>query len=455
MVDGLEIKDNKHQLMKMRSLSIGSSEGDPSLESKLSHKSSTNGSFKSKSSSHNFGRRKKKDKQNIKKRFVGLRFRSRWNPRPRSSQPSRSASYCCDKSHQSPAATCHSAGSPGSNRRSSRPRPLSSASRLIDLSSMQDFDRLYPVEDAHELLMRQRAEEIHAGVEVDASSLSRNLRQSFDRFDQFDATHSLLSRQRSSEVFTGFDIGTNFLVRNFRPQLEASMNGPGEARMCLCSFSSESHLNSPRDSPTEDYSSIPDSVRPSPNSRMGSMVHTQIDFIHCLMPGLMNIMACPFYWGEMDRYEAERLLDSKPEGTFLLRDSAQEDFLFSVSFRRYNRSLHARVEQWNHRFSFDAHDPAVFSAPTVVDLMEHYKDSSLCMFFEPMLTRPLPRKSVFSLQHICRSVICDKLVYDQIRLLPLPNSLKQFLQVYHYKQKVRTRRFDGPELSYAETNLVM
>lgn len=52
----------------------------------------------------------------------------------------------------------------------------------------------------------------------------------------------------------------------------------------------------------------------------------------------------------MDRYEAERLLENKPEGTFLLRDSAQEEFLFSVSFRKYGRSLHARIEQFNHKF---------------------------------------------------------------------------------------------------------
>lgn len=68
------------------------------------------------------------------------------------------------------------------------------------------------------------------------------------------------------------------------------------------------------------------------------------------MPDLKRITSCTFYWGKMDRYEAERLLEGKPEGTFLLRDSAQEEFLFSVSFRKYGRSLHARIEQFNHKF---------------------------------------------------------------------------------------------------------
>ncbi|XP_022915889.1 suppressor of cytokine signaling 5 [Onthophagus taurus] len=170
--------------------------------------------------------------------------------------------------------------------------------------------------------------------------------------------------------------------------------------------------------------------------------HTQVDFIHCLVPDLLNITNCSFYWGKMDRYEAERLLDGKREGTFLLRDSAQEEFLFSVSFRKYGRSLHARIEQWNHKFSFDSHDPGVYTSNTVCGLIEHYKDPSSCMFFEPMLTWPLHRNFVFSLQHLCRASIVGKLAYDDVNQLHLPKSLKVYLKEYHYRQKVRVERFD-------------
>ncbi|KAL8588871.1 hypothetical protein ACOMHN_051465 [Nucella lapillus] len=176
-----------------------------------------------------------------------------------------------------------------------------------------------------------------------------------------------------------------------------------------------------------------------------AMVHTRIDFVHHLVPDLEKITNCSFYWGVIDRYEAERLLDKKREGTFLLRDSAQDDFLFSVSFRRYNRSLHARIEQWNHRFSFDVHDPAVYSADSVCGLIEHYKDSSRCLFFEPMLTDPLHRTFPFSLQHLARAVVCNNLRrYDHISRLPLPMSMKAYLRYYHYKQKVCVRSFEEP-----------
>ncbi|XP_005987864.1 suppressor of cytokine signaling 9 [Latimeria chalumnae] len=177
--------------------------------------------------------------------------------------------------------------------------------------------------------------------------------------------------------------------------------------------------------------------------RDGFRVHTQIDYIHCLVPDLLRITNFPCYWGVMDRYEAEALLEGKPEGTFLLRDSAQEDYLFSVSFRRYGRSLHARIEQWNHNFSFDVHDPSVFHASTVTGLLEHYKDPNSCMFFEPLLSNPINRTVPFRLQHLCRSVISSCTTYDGIDVLPIPNSLKEYLKEYHYKQKVRVRRLEA------------
>ena len=107
----------------------------------------------------------------------------------------------------------------------------------------------------------------------------------------------------------------------------------------------------------------------------------QVDYVNHLIPGLKDILNCPFYWGKMDRYEAEALLANKPEGSFLLRDSAQDDYVFSVSFRRYSRSLHARIEESKHQFSFDCHDPGVHTSKSIRGLLDHYKDPLSCMFF--------------------------------------------------------------------------
>ncbi|XP_030247093.1 uncharacterized protein LOC108649275 [Drosophila navojoa] len=175
----------------------------------------------------------------------------------------------------------------------------------------------------------------------------------------------------------------------------------------------------------------------------GVTVHSQIDFMHCLVPDLERIINSSFYWGKMDRYEAERLLEGKPEGTFLLRDSAQEEFLFSVTFRKYGRSLHARIEQSGHKFSFDCHDPCVFADLTVTGLLEHYKDPSCVMFFEPCLTMPLHRRQTFSLQELARATIVSNTTYDGINQLELPGRLKSYLKEYHYKQKLRVKPCDA------------
>lgn len=221
---------------------------------------------------------------------------------------------------------------------------------------------------------------------------------------------------------------------------ESSSNAVGCPHIQFSSLSSSSSSSSSGISvpapapPTPDY---------PPFCSSAPTVHTQVDYMHCLVPDLLELTNRMFYWGVMDRYEAEKLLDGRPEGTFLVRDSAQEEFLFSVSFRRYGRSLHARIEQWNHRFSFDSHDLGVFAAPSVCALVEHYKDPAACLFFEPMLTLPLARTYPFTLQHLCRAVICSRIRYDDISSLRLPARIQDYLKYYHYKQRICVRRFES------------
>uniref|UniRef100_A0A3P8WT30 Suppressor of cytokine signaling 4 n=1 Tax=Cynoglossus semilaevis TaxID=244447 RepID=A0A3P8WT30_CYNSE len=133
------------------------------------------------------------------------------------------------------------------------------------------------------------------------------------------------------------------------------------------------------------------------------------------------------------RGSSEELLEGQPEGTFLLRDSAQDEFLFSVSFRRYSRSLHARIEQNGKHFSFDVRDPCMYQDPSVTGLLRHYSDPATCLFFEPLLSRPLLRNFPFSLQHLCRVVICSSTTYHGINNLPLPPQLRDYLRLYHIK----------------------
>lgn len=84
----------------------------------------------------------------------------------------------------------------------------------------------------------------------------------------------------------------------------------------------------------------------------------------------------------------------------------------------------------------------MYTANTVTGLLEHYKDPSCVMFFEPMLTQPLNRNFCFSLQQLCRATIVSETTYDNIGDLKLPAMMKGYLREYHYKQKVRVKLFD-------------
>ena len=55
------------------------------------------------------------------------------------------------------------------------------------------------------------------------------------------------------------------------------------------------------------------SLLPAACNALAQKEVTQVDYAHFLVPDLLDIARCSFYWGVMDRYEAERLLENKPE----------------------------------------------------------------------------------------------------------------------------------------------
>lgn len=305
------------------------------------------------------------------------------------------------------------AGAVGS---SSRARPLSSLNN--PLPSIPNFNTLYPINDIDDQLIRQRRFEMEYGVLEKDSPDDVWVRNTGSQSGATESSQENESKgQYPSYGAMGLLAADAISGQDFSLSFDSN-------RLTCSTFSLNTNpwvVNVPR---------LPG-------------VHTQVDYKHHLVPDMEKIVNSSFYWGVMDRYQAEKLIENKPEGTFLLRDSAQDEFLFSVSFRRYGRSLHARIEQWNHKFSFDCRDPGVFSADSVCGLIEHYKDPSCCMFFEPMLTAALHRNFPFSLQHLVRATICTRVTYDGISQLPLPASLKEYLRFYHYKQKIRVRRFDN------------
>ncbi|XP_038603450.1 suppressor of cytokine signaling 6 [Tachyglossus aculeatus] len=152
-----------------------------------------------------------------------------------------------------------------------------------------------------------------------------------------------------------------------------------------------------------------------------------------------------WYWGPITRWEAEGKLANVADGSFLVRDSSDDRYLLSLSFRSHGKTLHTRIEHSNGRFSF-YEQPDVEGHTSIVDLIEHsIRDSENGAFcysrsrlpgsatYPVRLTNPVSRfMQVRSLQYLCRFVIRQYTRIDLIQKLPLPNKMKDYLQEKHY-----------------------
>uniref|UniRef100_A0A3P8VPB0 Suppressor of cytokine signaling 6 n=1 Tax=Cynoglossus semilaevis TaxID=244447 RepID=A0A3P8VPB0_CYNSE len=193
------------------------------------------------------------------------------------------------------------------------------------------------------------------------------------------------------------------------------------------------HLNfDPNSAPG--VSRVYDSVQSS-----GPMVVTS------LTEELKKLARQGWYWGPITRWEAEEKLVNLADGSFLVRDSSDDRYLLSLSFRSQGKTLHTRIEHSNGRFSF-YEQPDVEGHTSIVDLIEHsIKDSENGAFcysrsrvpgsatYPVRLTNPVSRfMQVRSLQYLCRFVIRQYTRIDLIQKLPLPNKMKDYLQEKHY-----------------------
>lgn len=58
-----------------------------------------------------------------------------------------------------------------------------------------------------------------------------------------------------------------------------------------------------------------------------------------------KVKDCGWYWGPVSGSAAEKLLCTEPEGSFIVRDSSNENYIFSLSFKLDGSVRHVRIEQ--------------------------------------------------------------------------------------------------------------
>ncbi|KAG7267429.1 hypothetical protein CRUP_021334 [Coryphaenoides rupestris] len=82
-----------------------------------------------------------------------------------------------------------------------------------------------------------------------------------------------------------------------------------------------------------------------------------------------------WYWGGLTANEAKELLHEAPEGTFLVRDSSQRDYLFTISAMTSAGPTNLRIEYKEGKFKLDSVvliRPKLRQFDSVVHLVEHY-----------------------------------------------------------------------------------
>lgn len=183
---------------------------------------------------------------------------------------------------------------------------------------------------------------------------------------------------------------------------------------------------------------------------------TQEDFDR-LCVAVNNLHTSGWYHGAMTYTEAKRKLRHSNPGTFLVRDSSDPNYLFTLSVRTSRGTTSVRIEYENGKFTLDSEEALRRSAPSfdcVVKLLNHYMaaakppkqidtngNNGQLVWLEPSgrrdteakIKQPL-RSTVGSLQHLTRCALNRYVKPTGLETLPLPGKLIGYLREYPYDQ---------------------
>lgn len=146
-----------------------------------------------------------------------------------------------------------------------------------------------------------------------------------------------------------------------------------------------------------------------------------------------------WYYGSISPNYAAQLLEDEQDGSFLVRDSSSECYIFSMTFKLEGQIHHSRIEHCKGHFSF-GRSPKFFCT-TIVDFIEQaieFSHNGNMLFFlhrSPSMEGPvrfkmipLSRfKGISSLKHLCRFAILPYVRRDKISELSIPQCLREYL----------------------------
>lgn len=190
--------------------------------------------------------------------------------------------------------------------------------------------------------------------------------------------------------------------------------------------------------------------------------HRQDDQYYCqkdlyLQIQTMSILlqGC-FYYGDLTSCDAKHILKPCPIGTFIVRNSSDPNYLYTLSVKTKRGPTSIRIHYQHGRFSLDSDDKSKDQMPkftNFLDLVDFYmrqgsteNKAGKCVFLDKMGRKDVPivltkprLNSVPTLMHQARVTINRSLnvqtpsqIQERVRHLPLPNPLKSALKDYPY-----------------------
>lgn len=60
---------------------------------------------------------------------------------------------------------------------------------------------------------------------------------------------------------------------------------------------------------------------------------------------ILQIFQYGWYWGPISSEGAEKILSNEPDGSFIVRDSSDDHYIFSLTFKLDGCVRHVRIEQ--------------------------------------------------------------------------------------------------------------
>lgn len=162
-----------------------------------------------------------------------------------------------------------------------------------------------------------------------------------------------------------------------------------------------------------------------------------------------------FYYQDIGSSEAKQILKPCPVGTFLVRDSADSKYLYTISVRTKRGPTSIRICYEHGRFSLDAEEKSKNKMPnfsSLLELIDFYirkssgKESEQCRFLDKTGRKDLPivmskpkLNNVPTLKHLARTVINRSLpapssadVASLVDQLPLPKPLRSIIKDYPF-----------------------